>query len=914
MRVDGIRTFEGPNVFHYEPVLAMSLRLEGLTDRESNEIDGFVQRLLQILPGLASHTCSRDRPGGLVERLHEGTYFGHVVEHVALELGSLLGGTATYGKTRYGGEPGLYQVIVRFDSEPGMRFLLQTAVELVDAIVEERVYPLAERLEVAADIIRENELGPSTRSLVEAAERRGVPWRRLDGDSLIEFGQGSNRKLVRAALSSLTSHIAVETACDKELTKSVLRSAFLPVPKGTVAETFDEAVAAFEYLSEPVVVKPAGGNQGRGVSLGVTSREGVAAAFGQAKKISDRVVIEEQYQGNDYRVLVVGGKTVAASLRVPCLVTGDGMSTIGALIETANQDPRRGEGHARPLTKIGIDETLLALLAREGWSLDDVPNAGVTIRLRDSANLSQGGTAVDVTDRIHPEIRNICERAARAVGLDICGVDLITGDIAEPCTGGIVELNASPGLRMHLHPSSGVARAVGDAILDMLYPPGTSARIPVCTVTGTNGKTTVTRMIGHVITASGRTVGMTTTDGIYVGETRVASGDMTGPASARAVLSDPAVGVAVLETARGGIVRRGLGYDWSDVAVITNIRADHIGQDGIEDLEDLVWIKSLVAERVREGGTLILNADDSETAALAKARRVTRVPRRLIYFSLEDDNPLVAEHLAQGGEAYLARDGWLVSLRGARERRLVELATVPVTLGGSAAFQISNCLAALAACRAMGYTDIQIAQGLATFASSRHNPGRANLFRVGDGRVLVDYGHNPDAFRATLETIADWTGPAIGIVGVPGDRDDSVIVESARVVAAGFDRILVREDKDLRGRRSGEVAELLSRNIRDAARGGDCKIVLDEIEALAEALPAVRLGATAVLFYERLEPVLSFLLAAGAQPVEGKAPTVPLPAPAEVTRQPVLGTPDRSPAAPPDGGRKPITPFLRSRQ
>jgi cyanophycin synthetase len=868
MRIEGIRALEGPNVYHYKPVLVMQLQLEGLTERESSEITGFTDRLLELLPGLRQHVCSRGYAGGFAERLNEGTYFGHVVEHVALELASLLGSSATYGKTLYGGREGLYDVIVRYEWEHGMRFLLDCAVRLVDALAAGEQFPLEQQLEQGRQIIADTRLGPSTQAIVSAAERRGIPWRRLDDGSLVQFGFGVNRKLIQAALTDSTSHLAVDTVADKEQTKALLREAFLPVPPGMIVRDENEAAKALAQLSAPVVVKPLDGNQGRGVSLNLWTEQQVREAYREAASESDRILVEEQLQGEDYRVLVVGGKMVAASLRIPGHVVGDGEHTLEQLIRIANRDPRRGDGHEKPLTKLVLAETNGVPRSVAGHEATYVPQAGEKVMLSQAANLSLGGTAVDVTDAVHPETRRICERAARAANLDICGVDLVTPDISRPLGGGIVELNAGPGLRMHLYPASGTPRAVGEAIMDLLYPSGQDSRIPVCAVTGTNGKTTVTRMIGHILGKTGKTVGMTTTDGIHVGGFRVASGDMTGPASARVVLSDPAVEAAVLEVARGGLLRRGLAHDWSDVGVITNIRPDHLGQDEIETLEDLVRIKSLVAERVREGGTVILNADDIESARLAGQERIRKPARTITFYSTQPDNARVLDHLAHGGNAFFIEDGWIVEARGYARRRVLEAASIPVTFDGTADFQVSNCLAAVAAARAMGCQPELIASALRSFGGLRDNPGRSNVWRIGSGYLVVDYGHNPDAFRAASAMARQWKRPVVGLVGVPGDRSDSLIRESARVISHGFEKVWIREDKDLRGRAPGEVAGLLWHEIRAEAPQLECRIVLDELEAIREVTAEAAAGATALVFYEKLEPILEFLEMTGAQPVE----------------------------------------------
>lgn len=869
MRVDKIRTLAGPNIYNHKPVLVMRLHLEELAETESNSVPGFIERLLALLPGVQEHGCSKGRPGGFVERLVSGTYFGHVVEHVALELSEMAGIPVYYGKTLYADESGVYNVVVAYKAERGMRFLLGVAVDLVHALIQSEPYPLAEKLAEARRIVARTELGPSTRAIVEAARSRGIPTFRVNSDSLVQLGYGKNRKFIQAAMTNQSSGIAVEIAGDKELTKTVLEQAELPVPRGRVVETVDEAIAAMHDLGTPVVVKPMDGHQGKGVSLNLTTEAEVFEAFRIAQEHSHEVLIEEQFKGRDYRVLVVGGKLVAASERMPCHVVGDGLHTLGELIKIANLDPLRGDGHDNALTKIVVDQVMLACLHKRNMTLEYLPCAGERVFLRETGNLSTGGTATDVTDHVHPAVKLQCERAARVIGLDICGLDLVAADISEPLQkgNGFIEANAAPGLRMHTSPTHGQPRDVGGAIIEMLYPQGADGRIPVISITGTNGKTTVTRMIGHVLQEMNWRVGMTTTDGIHIGGEVVARGDTTGPHSARVVLSDPTVEVAVLETARGGITRRGLGYDWSDISVITNIREDHIGQDGIRDIEDLVHIKSLIAERVRAGGTLIINADDEQCVRLIENARVKRVSKQLVYFSLSDNHLLVRKHLDSGGAAVFVRGGLIIEARGRDEYTVVEVSAIPVTMSGTAHFQVANALAAIAACRAYGVKIDNIAAALKSFRNDEHNPGRSNLYQVGAGYALVDYGHNTDAFEAVSRMAAQWTGRRVtAILGVPGDRDDRLIEDAGRIAARGYNRIIIKEDKDLRGRQRGEVAGLLCRAVNEASPERECLTVLDEIEAFSMELKAIKNGDVIVIFYDQLEPVLEVLAQHGAVP------------------------------------------------
>ncbi|HWS89520.1 MAG TPA: cyanophycin synthetase [Pyrinomonadaceae bacterium] len=869
MRVESIRTLSGPNVYSHRPVLLMRLDLEDLYERESNEPPGFVERLLDVLPGLRTHHCSKGYEGGFVERLNEGTYFGHTVEHVTLELAGLAGCSATHGKTRYSGEGRVYNVVIEFCAEQATRYLLERAVALVEAAVRGEDFPTDRVIEEANEIAADTELGPSTRAIVNAAERRGIPWARENDQSLVRLGYGRALRLIQAAMTDGTSAVGVEVAGDKDLTKARLARASIPVPAGEIVRTEEEAVAALDAIGGAVAVKPLDGRQGRGVSLDLSTPEEVAAAFRIAQEYSRDVLVEEMFEGRNYRVLVVGYRMAAASERIPCHVTGDGVHTVAQLIDIENSNPLRGEGHEKPLTKIRKDDEILrAFMRKEGWSMEDVPGEGERVMLCAGMNLSTGGTAKDVTDEAHPSVKSLCERAARVIGMDVCGIDLVMPDIGEPPTrgGGVIEVNAAPGLRMHQFPGEGKARDVGREIVDMLFPAG-DGRIPVVSVTGTNGKTTVTRMVSHVLIESGLTTGTTTTDGIYLNGERVVRGDTTGPASALTILEDKSVEVAVLETARGGIVRRGLGYDWSDVGVLTNVGADHIGQDGIESVEDILWIKSLVAERVREGGTLILNADDELLVTLPERRAVARVPKRYVYFSLRDDNPVLLEHVAAGGTAYFYRGGKIFEAENGEEHAVVEAAAIPATMNGAADFQIANAMAAIAVARALGLSREQVGASIARFRSDAENPGRANLYRVGPGFVMVDYGHNPEAFLAVCAMAAKWEGRRVtGIIGVPGDRDDSVIERAGRVAARGFHRVIIREDKDLRGREAGEVARLLCDAVRDEWPGTECRIVLDEIEALREELRTLEDGQVVVIFYDRLEPVVQLLEEFGARP------------------------------------------------
>jgi cyanophycin synthetase len=875
MKVESIRTLNGPNVYSYRPVLLMSLDLGELVEHESREFNGFNDRLLKLLPGIHNHHCSLGHEGGFVIRLEEGTYFGHIVEHVALELTELTGIGKSHGKTRHD-TGSIYNVAIEFRAEKASTYLLEQAVKLVEAVVRGKSFRLQPVLEQAKRLVSDAEVGPTTRSITQAAERRNIPYRRDGTGNRIQLGYGKHLHYVQAAMTDRTSVVGVELAQDKDETKERLERNGIRVPQGKVVYTLKEANKAADEIGRPVVVKPVNGRKGLGVSLEVETSEEMKVAFQAAKEYSSAILIEEMFAGRNYRVVVVGGRMVAASERLLPHVIGDGVTTIRELIATENRNPLRGDGHEKPLTKIKVDSDVTTHLQHAGMSLDSIPKHGEHVTLSNRSNLSTGATAQDVTDEVHPSIARMCERAARLIGLDVCGVDLVITDITtEMTSGGVIEINASPGLRMHHFPSAGMPRDVGQAVVDSIFPPGAPSRIPIISITGTNGKTTVTRMIGHVLGSTGLCVGMTTTDGIYIDGERVVEGDTTGPQSAQVVLGDPAVEAAVLETARGGILRRGLGYDWSDIGVMTTIGDDHIGQDGIKSVEDVVYIKSLVAERVKEGGTLILNADNEHLAKLMECERVNKVPKKVVYFSLDENNPALKSHLQAGGTAYFARNKGLIEATGETQHRVADVSKMPAMMNGAADFQVSNLLATIAACRAFGIETDVLSKAVISFSSCDNNPGRANLYRLNGGHVMVDYGHNTEAFDAICRMTSAWNDrPVTGIISVPGDRDDSIIDQAARAAVKGFDKVIVREDRDLRGRKRGDVANILVRAIREESPATECEVILDEIEALRQAVSRMVKNEVIVVFYEKLQPIQNALQELAAQPVVALPPPV----------------------------------------
>jgi len=872
MKILSIRTLHGPNVYHHSPVVVMTVDLEQWTDVPSNQIPNFTDNLLRLLPNLQTHHCSRRHIGGFVERLNEGTYMAHIVEHIALEFSVLSDIEVTYGKTRYAGAPGRYEIATRFLNEEGMKECLRQALCLAQAAAISTQYSVVEALQAIELWIAQTRLGPSTQALVDEAEKRKIPYRRLDSNSLLQLGYGKKTKRIQAAITDQTSLIGADIAQDKNRTKNILEENFLPVPMGVVVNSIDELQKVRVRMPPPYALKPLNGNHGNGVALNLMTSAEVMKAFDEARKFSPAILIEEMCPGRDYRVLVVNGKMIAAAERRPPFIMGDGIHTVLQLIENINQDPRRGEGHDKMLSKIRVDEITLALLQKQGLSLASVLPSKQMILLRENANLSSGGTAVDVTDQVHPQVSTLCERAARVVGLDICGIDLIHDDISMPVQAQtkIIEVNAGPGLRMHLAPSEGSARPVAEPILDMLYPDGDLGRIPIISVTGTNGKTTTVRMLHKIFSTPGdRVVGLTTTDGIWMGDEKIFSGDTTGPQSSQIVLSDPKVDMAILEVARGGLLRGGLAYDWSDVSIITNVRPDHIGQDGIESVEDLIWIKSVVAERVRENGVLVLNADDEASLGLKDHPRITKTPKQIFLYSTDHQNTALVAHRLSARSACWVENDWVFVQHGDNFEKVLRVSEIPITMNGIADFQISNMLAAISAAIAMGVSAKQIAESLKAFQSLHENRGRLNLYKVHEGYVILDYGHNSDAIAAIGRMLGKLPGyRKTAVFGMPGDRADDLIQSGGEAVSTCFDRFFLKDDEDLRGRPPGQTPELIRQGISSHNPHASIQIFKSEKEAIAKALSEIQPQEIVGIFFEKVSTVMAAVLPFDPEPID----------------------------------------------
>ncbi|MDB4947496.1 MAG: cyanophycin synthetase [Gemmatimonadetes bacterium] len=862
MKVLQTQVFVGPSLYAHFPVIRLTLDLGLLEEWPSGKLGpAFTDALLEALPGLREHGCSYGEPGGFVRRLTEGegTWMGHVLEHVAIELQNVAGARVSFGKTRETDEPGVYSVVYEYDEAEVGQEAGRVALNLLHHLLpeplrtrvladsppvegdEEGPFDFAEERDALIRYAERRALGPSTGSLVRAAEERGIPWIRLNRRSLIQFGHGRWQRRIQATVTSDTRHIAVEMASDKELTNRVLADLGLPVPRQITAFTEDEAARAARRLGFPVVVKPLDANHGRGVALDLTDEESVRAAFRAAREHSRTVIVETYLTGFDHRMLVVNGELIAVAKRVPGHVVGDGTHSVAELVEITNRDPRRGIGHEKVLTRLEFDAQAERLLADVGYHRDTVPAQGEVVYLRSTGNISTGGTAIDVTDVVHPDNREMALRAVKAIGLDVGGVDFLTDDIGRSYReigGGICEVNAAPGFRMHVAPSEGTPRDVAGPVMDMLFPAGTPRRIPIAAVTGTNGKTTTARMLAHMFKMKGHHVGLTTTDGVYIDGVRTVEGDMTGPTAARMVLRDPNVDVAVMETARGGLLRAGMGYRTCDVGAVLNVASDHLGLKGIDTLEDLANVKRIVVEVATD--TAVLNADDPHCLRMADHTTA----RNICYVTMNHGHPLVKEHIRAGGRAMVLEEGingHMITLydRGSHVP-LLWTHLVPATMEGRALHNVQNAMFAAAMGFSMGLKPEDVRHGLRTFDTTFFQaPGRMNVYDEHPFKVILDYGHNPAAVQAMVDLVQRLRpeGRRIVVLAAPGDRRDEDVRQIASIVAGNFDRYVVRRDDGLRGRGPDEIPAMLRESLlAGGVPDGAIDVIPDEQAAVDAAL------------------------------------------------------------------------------
>lgn len=861
--------FVGPSLYAHFPVIRLLVDLGRLEDWPTARIGaGFIDRLIETLPGLAEHGCSYREPGGFIRRMREdeGTWLGHVLEHVAIELQNVAGEDVTFGRTRGAARSGVYTVVYEYEQREEGIAAGKLALRLLSSLLPPKLrepgsVPEDWEWEAARDqfirYAQRRALGPSTASLVRAAEERGIPWLRMNGESLVQLGHGRYQQRIQATITGRTPYIAVGLAGDKDETNRILSALGLPVPRQRLVRNAGAAVRAARRIGYPVVTKPFNGNHGRGISIHLSEDEEVRAGFEIAREHSRSVIVETFLSGHDHRLLVVNGELVAATRRTPGHVVGDGRHAVGELIDIVNEDPRRGVGHEKVLTRIELDREAKMMLDRAGLTAGSVPAEGQMVALRATANLSTGGTAVDVTDIIHPENRNMAIRAIRAIGLDVGGVDFLSPDIAESYKtvgGGICEVNAAPGFRMHVAPSEGTPRDVAGPVIDMLFPPGSPSRVPIASITGTNGKTTTARMVAHIAKMAGFTPGLTSTDGVYIDGRRTVKGDMTGPVSAGMVLGDPHIDMAVLETARGGLLRAGMGVPEVNVGAVLNVQADHLGLKGIDTIEQLARVKQIVAEVARD--CAVLNADDPNVLKMSGYTDA----RDICYVTMNSAHPLVREHVRSGGRACALEggvNGQMITIYD-KDRHIPLLWThlIPATLEGRATHNVQNAMFAAAIAFSLDIKLDAIRQGLRTFdATFFQAPGRMNQFDEHPFKVLFDYGHNAPAVKALADLVRqlDVSGRRIVVLAGPGDRRDQDLRAIGEAAAGHFDHYICRRDDRLRGRESGEVPRIIADALYACGVPEEAvSVIPDEQEAVDAALHMAREGDLVLVFADAL--------------------------------------------------------------
>ncbi|MBF8151158.1 cyanophycin synthetase [Winogradskyella sp. F6397] len=852
MKIREINAMRGPNYWSIRrhKLIVMVLDLEEMEELPSNKIEGFPERLKAMFPSMYSHRCSEGCAGGFFMRVDDGTWMGHIIEHIALEIQTLAGMDTGFGRTRGYGEHGVYSVVFSYMEESVGRFAAKSAVRICEALIAGEDYDMTDDIQEMRELREAERLGPSTGSIVEEAEARGIPWIRLNKYSLCQLGYGANQKRIQATVTSETSSIGVELACDKEDTKYLLEQAEVEVPKGDIIRRERSLKEACRYVGYPLVIKPIDGNHGRGITVDIQNYDDALVAFHHAKDSSKSgaIIVEKFIVGEDYRLLVINNTLVAGAIRTPAHVIGDGKSTVQELIDKENSDPRRGYGHENVLTKITTNELTQTIIKDAGYTLESVLPKDERLILKDTANLSTGGTAEDITDIIHPSNVSMAERISKIIDLDICGIDIMTTDISQPLSetgGAVLEVNAGPGFRMHLAPTTGLPRNVAAPVIDKLFPQkGDTGRIPIIAITGTNGKTTTSRLMAHIAKMNGYRVGYTTSDGVYIQNRLLMTGDCTGPASAEFVLKDPTVNFAVLECARGGLLRAGLGFKKCDVAIVTNVAADHLGLKGIHTIEQLARVKGVVPETVLPDGYAILNADDDLAYDMRRS-----VNCNVALFSMDENNPRIKALQRLNGITAIYENGYVTICRGEWKMRLMKAENIPLTYGGKAKFMIQNVLAAILGAHVQGMSIEDMKAGLETFIpSASQTPGRLNLFKFKDFSILLDYAHNPAGMRALQNFTNELEATVkVGIIAGIGDRRVEDNNEMGAIAADMFDEIIIRQDKRLRGKTEQELIKMLDDGIKKRDPNKKTTIIPSEKEAITYAVKNAVKGSLIVL-------------------------------------------------------------------
>ncbi|NND52012.1 MAG: cyanophycin synthetase [Flavobacteriaceae bacterium] len=852
MKIISINAMRGPNYWSVRrhKLIVMVLDLEEMEELPSNKVDGFYDRLKTMFPSMYEHRCSVGEPGGFFQRVEEGTWMGHIIEHIALEIQTLAGMDVGFGRTRGYGEKGVYNVVFAYMEEKVGRYAANCAVKICEALIKGEEYDMTDDIQEMRELRETERLGPSTGSIVEEAESRGIPWIRLNKYSLCQLGYGANQKRIQATVTSETSSIGVELACDKEDTKFLLEQAEVEVPRGDIIRRESSLKEACDYVGFPLVIKPVDGNHGRGITVDIQNYDDALIAFRNAKESSRNgiIIVEKFITGEDYRLLVINHVLVAAAKRTPAHVIGDGKSTIQELVDEVNNDPRRGYGHENVLTQITINDLTTGIIKEAGLSLDSVIPEGEKFILKDTANLSTGGTAEDVTDIVHPANVAMAERISKIIDLDICGIDVMTTDITKPLSetgGAVLEVNAGPGFRMHLAPTIGLPRNVAAPVIDKLFPQkGDTGRIPIIAVSGTNGKTTTTRLIAHIAKMKGFRVGYTTSDGVYIQNRLLMSGDCTGPASSEFVLKDPTVNFAVLECARGGLLRAGLGFKNCDIGIVTNVAADHLGLKGIHTIEQLAKVKGVIPETVLPDGYAILNADDDLVYDMRRT-----VNCNVALFSMDENNPRIKALQRLNGITAVYENGYVTICRGEWKMRIMKAENIPLTYGGKAKFMIQNVLPAILAANIQGISIEDMKAALESFIpSATQTPGRLNLFKFNDFSILLDYAHNPAGMRALQKFTNELDATSkVGIIAGIGDRREEDNNEMGSIAAEMFDEIIIRQDKHLRGKTEKELIRMLDDGIKMKDPKKKTMIIPSEKEAITYAVKNAAKGSLIVL-------------------------------------------------------------------
>jgi cyanophycin synthetase len=844
MKILSVQALRGPNIWsvNRKKLIQMRLDLEEMEQKPTDKIPGFLERLEKMFPSMYEHRCSEGAPGGFFSRVKRGTWMGHVIEHIALEIQTLAGMETGFGRTRETKTPGIYNVVFSYAEEKVGLFAAESAVKIAEALTSGNAYDLQADIQKMREIREDVRLGPSTGSIVDEAIARDIPWIRLGTNSLIQLGYGVNQMRFQATITCKTSNIAVDIACNKEETKRLLYNNAIPVAKGDICVDEEDLKNTIDRIGYPIVLKPLDGNHGKGASINVKTWEVAVEGLAFAKKYSRRVIVEKFITGHDFRVLVIDNQIVAAAQRVPAHIVGDGKNTIQFLIDKENEDPRRGYGHENVLTEIKVDRDTEDLLAKKNYTLETVPKKDEIVYLKSTANLSTGGTSIDVTDMMHPENVFLSERISRVIGLDICGIDIMAENLTQPLkeNGGVIlEVNAAPGFRMHLAPAEGLPRNVAAPVIDMLYPPGKPSRIPIIAVTGTNGKTTTTRLIAHIVKNMGYRVGFTTSDGIYVQNHMLEKGDTTGPLSTEFILKDPTVEYAVLECARGGILRSGLGFSRCDIGIITNIQEDHLGLSDIDTLDDLARVKKVVVKSVKKDGWAILNAEDEYCVKIAD-----ELDCKIAYFSLDENNEVIKKHSKKNGISAIYENGFITIKKGDWKIRVERVSLVPITMGGKAKFMIANALAAALAGYLAGFKTEDIRMSLETFIpSAAQTPGRMNIFNFKSFKVMIDFAHNKAGYLGIEDFLSNIDSPhKVGIIAGVGDRRDQDITDCGEIAARMFDHIIIRQEKHLRGRTEEEIINLILEGIAKVKKDVTYEIVPKEKDAIKHAINIAKEG------------------------------------------------------------------------